>query len=71
MLTYLSVMIRSFFADDEGASAIEYGLIAALIAAVLVTVLTLVGGDLTSTFQGVADALPGGDSDGGGDTTSG
>jgi pilus assembly protein Flp/PilA len=43
------------FANDEsGATAIEYGLIAALIALTLITVLGTVGTKLNSTFQSVA-----------------
>jgi len=43
--------------DDSGATAIEYGLIAALIAVAAVTVLGTVGTNLTSTFSNVASNL--------------
>ena len=43
--------------NHDGATAIEYGLIAALIAVAAVTVLTTVGTRLTSTFQTVANKL--------------
>ena len=43
--------------DEKGATAIEYGLIAALVAVVIITALTLVGGNLGGTFDGVADEL--------------
>ncbi len=36
--------------DESGATAIEYGLIAALIAVACITALTAVGGSLTNTF---------------------
>jgi pilus assembly protein Flp/PilA len=45
------------FKNEDGATAIEYGLIAALIAVAAVTVLGTVGTRLTSTFQTVADKL--------------
>ena len=48
-----------FVRDDSGATAIEYGLIAALIAVAIIATVTLVGTDLVATFQSVADALPG------------
>jgi pilus assembly protein Flp/PilA len=49
-------MIR-FFRDEEGATAVEYGLLVALIAAVIVgTVLTL-GGQINTAFQTVVKAL--------------
>ncbi len=43
--------------DDAGATAIEYGLIAALIAVVIVAAVTTVGTNLTTTFNSVASAL--------------
>jgi pilus assembly protein Flp/PilA len=43
--------------DDSGATAIEYGLIAALIAVAAVTVLGTVGVNLTSTFTTVSNSL--------------
>jgi len=46
-----------FLTDDSGATAIEYGLIAALISVVIVTSVTLVGGNLKNTFNTVATSL--------------
>ena len=43
--------------NDEGATAIEYGLIAALIAVAAVTVMSTVGTNLSSTFNTVAGKL--------------
>jgi pilus assembly protein Flp/PilA len=43
--------------NEDGATAIEYGLIAALIAVAAVTVLGTVGTNLTSTFSTVANDL--------------
>lgn len=43
---------------DEGATAVEYGLIVALIAAVIVGVVAILGGQITTAFQTVVDALP-------------
>ena len=50
-------LIGRFVRDESGATAIEYGLIAALISIVIITAVTLVGGNLSTTFQGVANAL--------------
>jgi len=49
--------ITRFIRDEEGATAIEYGLIAGLIAAVLVTVLTSLGTTIEQKFQTILDAL--------------
>lgn len=43
--------------DDRGASAVEYGLLVALIGAVIVTAVTLIGTNLTSIFNKVAHAI--------------
>ena len=47
----------AFLRDESGATAIEYGLIAALISVVIITAVTLVGTNLTATFQAIATAL--------------
>ena len=43
--------------NDSGATAIEYGLIAALIAVAAITAMTAVGGSLTGIFNTVAGKL--------------
>ena len=48
----------SFIRDENGATAIEYGLIAALIAVVIISAVTLVGQKLTNTFTSVGNTLP-------------
>ncbi len=49
--------IRKFRRDESGVTAIEYGLIAALIAIVLITALTLIGSTLSDKFNIVATAI--------------
>ena len=43
--------------DEQGATAIEYGLIAALIAVAAITAMQSLGTELNETFQGVATEL--------------
>ena len=43
-------LLRDFIRNDSGATAIEYGLIAALIAVVIITGVTSVGTKLSTTF---------------------
>ena len=50
----VSETIRKFKASLSGATAIEYGLIAALIAVVIIGAITLVGGNLSAMFNTVA-----------------
>ena len=51
-----NVLLR-FVKDEAGATAIEYGLIAAGISVAIITVVQGLGTKLTSTFQSVSDAL--------------
>lgn len=51
---------RRFIRDEEGVTAIEYGLIAALIAVAIIVAAGLVGTNLEAVFQKVADCLSGG-----------
>ncbi|HEY2032558.1 MAG TPA: Flp family type IVb pilin [Rhizomicrobium sp.] len=50
-------LISRFVRDESGATAIEYGLIAAGIAVVIITAVQLVGSNLTTTFNSVASAV--------------
>ncbi|MCP1243399.1 Flp family type IVb pilin [Acetobacter lambici] len=43
--------------NEIGATAIEYGLIAALISVVIITAVTSVGGNLKDTFTNVGSAI--------------
>lgn len=49
--------IKNFRRDEEAATAIEYGLIAALIAIALIASLTAVGGSLSSIFDTVSTKI--------------
>lgn len=49
--------ILKFWRDEEGATAIEYGLIAALIAVVAITAMTDIGKELNKVFESVKKAL--------------
>jgi pilus assembly protein Flp/PilA len=53
----MKTLLAKFIADEKGATAIEYGLIAALIAVVCITALTTTGTNLSAAFQSVATAL--------------
>ena len=50
--------LRNFLRDESGATAIEYGLIAACISIAIVAVVVGVGSKLNSTFTQVQNALP-------------
>ena len=50
-------LIGRFAANESGATAIEYGLIAALIAVVIISAVTTVGTKLSTTFTTVSGSL--------------
>ena len=50
-------LLSRFVRDDSGATAIEYGLIAALIAVVIIGTLTAIGTNLSTKFTSVATSL--------------
>jgi pilus assembly protein Flp/PilA len=51
--------LSRFSADESGATAIEYGLIAAGIAVAIIAIVTQVGGNVKDTFSSVSDGLTG------------
>jgi len=54
-------MLRSitrFLRDEEGATAIEYGIIAGLISVAIVTILGTIGGQLNGVFETISEKLP-------------
>ena len=53
----MTALLKKFIANEDGATAIEYGLIAALISVVIITALTLVGNNLKADFTSVASSL--------------
>lgn len=50
-------IMKRFVKDESGATAIEYGLIAALVAVVIITTLTTLGTNLKATFASVSSSL--------------
>jgi pilus assembly protein Flp/PilA len=57
MLT-ISTFIRRFIKDERGVTALEYGLIAGLVAVVIVTSVSSLGNKLANTFATITAALP-------------
>ena len=48
----------SFFKDEEGATAVEYGLIIALIAAIIIVVVQMLGSKVENAFNYVENKMP-------------
>jgi pilus assembly protein Flp/PilA len=51
--------VQAFIADEDGVTAIEYALIAALVGVAIVTAATDLGGQITKTFQTVIEKMGG------------
>jgi pilus assembly protein Flp/PilA len=56
-MNQLVTAVKRFVSEEEGVTAIEYGLIAALIAVVIIAAITAVGTNLTCIFTRIADCL--------------
>jgi pilus assembly protein Flp/PilA len=54
----MSKFVTRFLKDESGATAIEYGLIVALIAVVLITALNTLSGKIAGTFTKIGTAMP-------------
>ncbi len=55
----MSGLLTKFVRDESGATAIEYGLIAALVSVAAITALQAMGGSLKTIYNTVATALSG------------
>lgn len=59
MMTYIYTWVLSRVKSEEGATAVEYGLMVALIAVVIIAAVTLLGTNLGNTFNNVSSEMPG------------
>lgn len=51
--------LKRFIRDEEGATALEYGLLAALIAAAIIGAVTTLGNTVSQTFNNISDSMSG------------
>lgn len=49
--------VKQFVRDEEGATALEYGLLAALVAAAIITAVGALGTTVSSTFDSIASSM--------------
>lgn len=54
---FITFMIVGRNKDEEGATAVEYGLLVALIAAVIIAVVVLLGTQINTAFSSITDKL--------------
>ncbi len=57
MIQFLSLMLNARRDEEKGATAVEYGLMVALIAIAIITAVTLLGTRLTTLFSSIASSL--------------
>lgn len=57
----MKTQLQQFWNDEDGATAIEYGLIAGLIAVAIIGVLTALGENLDGMFTKISNAIKGGE----------
>lgn len=57
MFSNLSAALRAFKMNDKAVTAIEYALIAALIAVVIIVAVSALGGNVANTFNNVSSEL--------------
>jgi pilus assembly protein Flp/PilA len=50
--------VKNKFESEKGATAVEYALLVALIAVVIIGAVTLLGTDIANTFKTITDKLP-------------
>ena len=53
----LASYIHAYFSKEDGATALEYGLLAALIAVVIIGAVTTLGSEVSDTFDGIATQM--------------
>ena len=54
----VSVLVKRFCADERGATAIEYGLIATLICVAIIAAMSNLGNNVANTWKKVSDKMP-------------
>ena len=59
-LQTLGLQAKTRLSREEGATAVEYGIMVGLIAVVIIAAVTLVGTDLQALFNSIVTAIPGG-----------
>jgi len=57
IVNYLSTQLAAKAKSERGASAVEYGLLVALIAIIIIVAVTLLGGNLSAVFNKTATSI--------------
>ena len=57
LMTYVRIRLNAMTKSERGASAVEYGLLVALIAIIIIVAVSLLGGNLSSIFDKTANSI--------------
>jgi pilus assembly protein Flp/PilA len=57
LVTYTRIRLNALVRNERGASAVEYGLLVALIAIAIIVAVTLLGGNLSNIFNKTANSI--------------
>ena len=57
LVNYVRIRLAAATKTERGASAVEYGLLVALIAIIIIVAVTALGGTLSGVFQNTSDSL--------------
>jgi len=57
LVTYVRIRLNAMAKTERGASAVEYGLLVALIAIIIIVAVTLLGSNLSSIFNKTANSI--------------
>jgi pilus assembly protein Flp/PilA len=57
LMTYVRIRLNALTKSERGASAVEYGLLVALIAIIIIVAVTLLGSNLSSIFNKTANSI--------------
>ena len=57
MIQFLTILLNARRDEEKGATAVEYGLLVALIAAVIITVVALLGTQINTAFSSISTKL--------------
>jgi pilus assembly protein Flp/PilA len=58
MINMLRTYLRAIVKSEKGATAVEYGIMVAAIAAVIIAIVVVLGGQVQGAFQTVSDEMP-------------
>ena len=57
MIQFLTILLNARRDEEKGATAVEYGLLVALIAAIIISIVAILGGKIDLAFSTISNSL--------------